>query len=240
MNKSKQDIDDTVNIHRSIFKIIKNVKIKEEEEENLETKEEWQKVNLSFLESPALKLNETSICHHEYKRFPMLKYHMEYKFPIMVYKKNEYSFQSKLLNKASQDNKQEILFNNLENKETKAKNNIKYDLLNKSEKTKLAPFCNKKPLKYKSSHKDSIFGKISNNECNNFSSDSKKGDENNEKFYGSFDNRIIVRLIIFSITNENKKMLLYYRKSFGWLVIIQKIIKSSPIVSINFLLQLFF
>ncbi|KAK1351189.1 hypothetical protein LUQ84_000458 [Hamiltosporidium tvaerminnensis] len=161
MNKSKQDIDDTVNIHRSIFKIIKNLKIKEEEEENLETKEEWQKVNLSFLENPALKLNETSICHHEYKRFPMLKYHMEYKFPIMVYKKNEYSFQSKLLNKASQDNKQEILFNNLENKETKAKNNIKYDLLNKSEKTKLAPFCNKKPLKYKSSHKDSIFGKIS-------------------------------------------------------------------------------
>ncbi|TBU11176.1 hypothetical protein CWI38_1341p0020 [Hamiltosporidium tvaerminnensis] len=116
----KQDRNDMGNIHKSTFKIIKNLKLKEKEEENIKTKEDLEKADISFLEKPALKIHEINIWNHENKRFPILKYHMEYKFPIMIYKKNEIYYQSKLVDKPSQNKKQEIQFNKLENNEKKS------------------------------------------------------------------------------------------------------------------------
>ncbi|TBU05366.1 hypothetical protein CWI37_0020p0050 [Hamiltosporidium tvaerminnensis] len=116
----KQDSNETGNIHKSIFKIIKNLKLKEKEEESIKTKEDLEKVDLSFLENPAIKIHEINIWNHDDKIFPILKYHMEYKFPIMIYKKNEIYYQSKLVDKPSQNKKQEIQFNKLENNEKKS------------------------------------------------------------------------------------------------------------------------
>ncbi|TBU02412.1 hypothetical protein CWI36_1120p0010 [Hamiltosporidium magnivora] len=157
----KQDSNETGNIHKSIFKIIKNLKLKEKEEESIKTKEYLEKADSYFVENPAVKIHEINIWNHEAKRFPILKYHMEYKFPIMIYKKNEISFQSKLVDEPSQDKKQEIPFNKFENKGKKAKHTIKYDLLSDIEKIKLASFCFKKLRKYRSSFKDNIIEKIS-------------------------------------------------------------------------------
>ncbi|KAK1350543.1 hypothetical protein LUQ84_000779 [Hamiltosporidium tvaerminnensis] len=172
IEECKQDSNDMGNIHKSIFRIIKNSKLKKKEEKSIKTKEDLEKANLSFLENVAVKVHEINIWNHEDKRFPMLKYHMEYKFPIMIYKKNEIYFQSKLVNEPSRDKNQEIPFNKLENKETKAKNTIKYDLLSDKEKIKLACFCFKKLRKYRSSFKDNILEKISDIFRSSFKKDS--------------------------------------------------------------------
>ncbi|TBU13558.1 RhoGAP domain-containing protein, partial [Hamiltosporidium tvaerminnensis] len=171
IDECKQYRNDMGNIHKSIFKIIKNLKLKEKEE-SIKTKEDLEKADISFLENPAVKIHETNIWNHEDKRFPMLKYNMEYKFPIMIYKKNEIYFKSKLVNKPSREKKQEIPFNKLENKGKKANDTIKYDLLSDKEKIKLACFCFKNLRKYKSSFKDNILEKISNIFRSSFKKDS--------------------------------------------------------------------
>ncbi|KAK1350795.1 hypothetical protein LUQ84_000075 [Hamiltosporidium tvaerminnensis] len=121
INECKQDINDMGNIHKSIFRIIKNSKLKEKEEESIKSKEDSKKANLYFLENVAVKIHEINIWNHKDKRFPMLKYHMEYKFPIMIYKINEIYFKSKLVNEPSRDQKKEIPCKKLEKRETKAK-----------------------------------------------------------------------------------------------------------------------
>ncbi|KAK1350781.1 hypothetical protein LUQ84_000061 [Hamiltosporidium tvaerminnensis] len=172
INECKQDINDMGNIHKSIFRIIKNSKLKEKEEESIKSKEDSKKANLSFLENVAVKIHEINIWNHKDKRFPMLKYHMEYKFPIMIYKKNEIYFKSKLVNEPSRDQKKEIPCKKLEKKETKAKDTLKYDSLSDIEKIKLACFCFKKLRKYRSSFKDNILERISDIFRSSFKKDS--------------------------------------------------------------------
>ncbi|KAK1348624.1 GTPase activator activity protein [Hamiltosporidium tvaerminnensis] len=172
IDESKQDSNDMGNIHKSIFRIIKNSKLKEKEEKSIKTKEDLEKADLSFLENVAVKVHEINIWNHEDKRFLMLKYHMEYKFPIMIYKKNEIYFKSNLVYEPSRDEKQQITFNKLENKDKKAKDSIKYDLLRDKEKIKLACFCFKKLRKYRSSFKDNILEKISDIFRSSFKKDS--------------------------------------------------------------------
>ncbi|KAK1350783.1 GTPase activator activity protein [Hamiltosporidium tvaerminnensis] len=172
INECKQDINDMGNIHKSIFRIIKNSKLKEKEEESIKSKEDSKKANLSFLENVAVKIHEINILNHKDKRFPMLKYHMEYKFPIMIYKINEIYFKSKLVNEPSRDQKKEIPCKKLEKKETKAKDTLKYDSLSDIEKIKLACFCFKKLRKYRSSFKDNILERISDIFRSSFKKDS--------------------------------------------------------------------
>ncbi|KAK1350800.1 GTPase activator activity protein [Hamiltosporidium tvaerminnensis] len=172
INECKQDINDMGNIHKSIFRIIKNSKFKEKEEESIKSKEDLKKANLSFLENVAVKIHEINIWNHKDKRFPMLKYHMEYKFPIMIYKINEIYFKSKLVNEPSRDQKKEIPCKKLEKKETKAKDTLKYDSLSDIEKIKLACFCFKKLRKYRSSFKDNILERISDIFRSSFKKDS--------------------------------------------------------------------
>ncbi|KAK1350788.1 hypothetical protein LUQ84_000068 [Hamiltosporidium tvaerminnensis] len=172
INECKQDINDMGNIHKSIFRIIKNSKLKEKEEESIKSKEDLKKANLSFLENVAVKIHEINIWNHKDKRFPMLKYHMEYKFPIMIYKINEIYFKSKLVNEPSRDQKKEIPCKKLEKRETKANETIKYDLISHKEKIKLACFCFKKLRKYRSSFKDNILERISDIFRSSFKKDS--------------------------------------------------------------------
>ncbi|KAK1350798.1 Rho GTPase activating protein 24 [Hamiltosporidium tvaerminnensis] len=172
INECKQDINDMGNIHKSIFRIIKNSKLKEKEEESIKSKEDSKKANLYFLENVAVKIHEINIWNHKDKRFPMLKYHMEYKFPIMIYKINEIYFKSKLVNEPSRDQKKEIPCKKLEKRETKAKDTLKYDSLSDIEKIKLACFCFKKLRKYRSSFKDNILERISDIFRSSFKKDS--------------------------------------------------------------------
>ncbi|TBU11229.1 RhoGAP domain-containing protein [Hamiltosporidium tvaerminnensis] len=172
IDECKQDINDMGNIHKSIFRIIKNLKLKEKEEESIKTKEDLEKAEISFLENPAIIIHEINIWNHEDKRLPMLKYHMEYKFPIMIYKKNEIYFRSKLVNEPSRDQKKEIPCKKLEKRETKANETIKYDSLSDIEKITLACFCFKKLRKYRSSFKDNILEKISDIFRSSFKKDS--------------------------------------------------------------------